>query len=309
MLFDRSVVVGAGVRLTSLGVTSEQGQQQLFTTTGAGVELGALWTPHALPFRAGASFRGPVTTEVDPNSRIPVLPGGDRVVGDVTSAGALYLPERVTQPWDLNVGIALGIGPRRLNPRWIDPTDRSEPVEQAQAARAEARRRASDDMSARGRAADAENQLEDALDELGREHLEDETRTALKRRYRSLPRQYVLISMSMILVGAVDDAVGVEGFHGRRVTRAGQTVTVSPRLGIETELVPNWMKVRAGTYGEPTRFDTGRNRLHATLGFDTKLFGWTVFGAFEEDTEWRFGAALVAANRYLGWGLSLGVWH
>jgi hypothetical protein len=85
----------------------------------------------------------------------------------------------------------------------------------------------------------------------------------------------------------------------------------SPRLGLETEAVPNWVKLRAGTYGEPTRFDTpnARGRLHGTLGFDVKLFPWTVFGLFHESTVWRVSAALDAAERYLNTSFGVGVWH
>jgi len=86
---------------------------------------------------------------------------------------------------------------------------------------------------------------------------------------------------------------------------------VSPRLGLETEAVPDWVKVRAGTYGEPTRFSASKaaGRLHGTLGFDVKLFSWSVFGVFHESTSWRVGAVLDAAERYLSWGLTAGIWH
>ena len=85
----------------------------------------------------------------------------------------------------------------------------------------------------------------------------------------------------------------------------------SPRLGIESEVVPEWLKLRGGTYVEPTRFshEDARARLHGTLGFDLKVFPWTVFGLFHEGTEWRVGGSLDAAVRYLGWGVSIGVWH
>ena len=105
------------------------------------------------------------------------------------------------------------------------------------------------------------------------------------------------------------DAVGIESFLQRVVARSGERVSLSPRLGIETEFVPNWVRVRMGTYGEPTRFVTSSNRLHGTFGFDVKLFPWSVFGLFEDGTEWRLSAAVDAAPRYLGWGAGIGVWH
>ena len=76
-------------------------------------------------------------------------------------------------------------------------------------------------------------------------------------------------------------------------------------------MVPNWLRLRAGTYGEPTRFESrgAKSRLHGTLGFDQKLFPWTVFGIFDDGTEWKLSAALDGARHYLGWGVSVGLWR
>src|SRR5205823_6291441 len=120
---------------------------------------------------------------------------------------------------------------------------------------------------------------------------------------------YVLISMSVLVTGQTADAVGVESFLQRVVARSGERLGFSPRLGVETEFVPKWVIGRIGTYGEPSRFVTSSNRLHGTLGFDVKLFPWTVFGLFEDGSEWRLSAAVDAAPRYLGWAVSVGVWH
>jgi hypothetical protein len=80
---------------------------------------------------------------------------------------------------------------------------------------------------------------------------------------------------------------------------------------MESEVVPRWLVLRAGSYGEPTRFSGlgAKPRLHGTFGFDLKLFPWTVFGLFDEDTEWRVSAAMDGARSYFSWGLSIGIWH
>ena len=82
-------------------------------------------------------------------------------------------------------------------------------------------------------------------------------------------------------------------------------------MGVETELIPNWLRVRGGSYLEPTRFNSNQKgaRLHATFGFDQKVLPWNVFGAFPDDTEWRVGGSLDASRSYLGWGVSIGVWR
>jgi hypothetical protein len=84
---------------------------------------------------------------------------------------------------------------------------------------------------------------------------------------------------------------------------------------VESEIIPHWVKLRAGSYYEPTRFRTSPSgekltgRLHGTFGLDAKLFPWSVFGLFDEGTEWRAGGAIDQADGYFGWSVSIGVWH
>ena len=115
--------------------------------------------------------------------------------------------------------------------------------------------------------------------------------------------------MSLVVTGPTPEAVGIESFLQRVVERSGERLSLSPRLGIETEFIPGWLKTRIGTYGEPTRFITSSNRLHGTFGFDVKLFRWSVFGLFDDGSEWRLSAAVDGAPRYLGWAAGIVVWH
>ena len=321
MFFDGQLVLGVGTRALTLTVINENAptaEQDLFTTRGAGVEVGALLMLRNQPFRIGAAFRSAVTTEADADATgLEVQSDGDLVAPDESDpTNAFWLPERASLPWDLNVGLAIQLGPRPFNPRWVDPAERIDRAERALQSRA-AERRYRRDLELRrlgggdraARALDAQREIDQTMDELYVERVEEETRSALKTRYAQMARRYVLISMSLVVTGAVEEAVGVESFLQRVVDRSGRRIVYSPRLGVETEIVPNWLKVRAGAYGEPSRFSAGTDRLHGTLGFDAKLFPWTVFGLFEEGTQWRFGAVLDAARRYLGWGISLGVWH
>jgi hypothetical protein len=56
---------------------------------------------------------------------------------------------------------------------------------------------------------------------------------------------------------------------------------VSPRVGV---VIPTLLKVRAGTYVEPSRFDTSEARAHGTAGLDVKLIRWNVFGLWPTTT-------------------------
>ena len=322
--FDGQLVLGGGLRVLELDVnnpSAPSGQTKLFTTVGVGVEAGVLWAPTHEPFRLGAAFRSAVSTNPDPKSRILPNREGDRIIGDAADpANAFWLPDRVDQPWDLNLGLAVQIGSRPFNEPWLDPKERIDTARLA-IARREAERRyrrailarrfaaagAPDEASER--ALDAELDEDRAFDELHVARVARELRQRMKLAYARLPRPYALLSVSLVLIGPLNDSVGIESFLQRVVLRSGENLVYSPRLGLETEVVPGWLKLRAGTYSEPSRFATGSPRIHGTLGFDAKTFPWSTFGLFDDTTEWRVTTSLDAAARYLGWGVSVGVWH
>lgn len=314
--YEGQLVVGVGSRGTGLVIENENpapGQSgELFSTDGAALELGMLWAPHDQPFRVGAALRSEVLTG-EPSSDVANVSNGDRVIGDPTSADAFYLPEKIKLPWDINVGVAIQLGPRPMNPRWHNPNRVLEAYERHVARRARAQQRPAEqpppeDAASAGEdgALVAELRLEENVEQQRRE---GEVRSRLKARYEAMRRFYVLVSGSVLVTGPVENGVGVESFLQRRVDRSGEVATFSPRLGVETEVIPHWLKVRGGSYREPTRFRRGAPRLHGTLGFDLKLFPWTVFGLFEDGTQWRVSSALDGARHYFGWGLSLGVWR
>jgi hypothetical protein len=153
----------------------------------------------------------------------------------------------------------------------------------------------------------------EATDEAARDQaelasVERATRAHLKARFERMNRRYLMVSAALFANGQVANAVGVESFFERTVNRSGESVTVSPRLGIESELVPSWFILRAGTYLEPTRFASNEAgaRLHATSGFDLRLGAWNVFGAWPDSYVWRLRASLDVSRDYLNWGLAIG---
>jgi hypothetical protein len=106
------------------------------------------------------------------------------------------------------------------------------------------------------------------------------------------------------------NGVGVESFFSQAVERSGRRTSWSPRLGVEGEPLADGLLLRAGTYLEPTRFDTSSPRLHSTAGFDVHVpVAWSAFGLFDDDTTFRVGGALDSAERYFAWTASLGIWR
>lgn len=103
-------------------------------------------------------------------------------------------------------------------------------------------------------------------------------------------------------------SIGIEDFLDQRVVPFGQTLTVSPRLGVETELVPHYVKVRTGTYVEPSRFEEGAPRQHFTAGVDFRLFVFNPLGLLSA-APMRLRLVADVAPRYTNYGFALGTWH
>lgn len=119
---------------------------------------------------------------------------------------------------------------------------------------------------------------------------------------RSLTRPYLLVAADAIVTGPSKDAVGVAALVGAEARPVGQRVTVGGRLGIESEIIADWLVLRAGSYYEPSRFEAG-GRVHGTGGLDVRV-PFTLW-----DWRLRLTGAVDAAPAYLNAGLGLGLWH
>jgi hypothetical protein len=318
---DGQLLVGVGMRTTGLSVTKERAtsvaSQQLFSTVGTGFETGFIWRPTDWQIRVGGAYHGGFNTQASPKSQTFILYQGD-------PNNQLYLPTRVALPWDVNLGFAAQIGPRPLNPRWVDPSSVLEPMWRYLEWRAHERDRRVRAAEARSvvdeslherrrrlRKLRAELRAEAELDDHERARVEKDLARRLRQRYHDQARFFVLVTTSLMISGSVENAVGIESMLDRTVQRSGERLSVSPHVGVETELWPHWLRLRGGSYLEPSRFASNQKgaRLHATFGFDQKVFPWNVFGTFPEDTEWRVSGSLDAGRSYLGWGVSIGVWR
>jgi hypothetical protein len=313
---DGQLIVGVGDRIATLAVNkgNSTSQQDLFNTVGNGYEAGFVVRPNDYQFRIGGAIRSGVTTRASRDSESVLYPGDP--------SNELYLPARVTVPWDLDLGLAIQLGPRPLNPVWVDPSVELERVKRFLRWRElerERRRRAElqrvellhGDVVAAARALDEDMALEGALDDVTRARAEADLDAEIRRRLRELRRFHVLLLSSLVISGPAREAVGVESFLERVAQRSGASLSYSPRFAVETETVPNWLRLRAGSYHEPNRFPSNRQggRVHGTLGFDAKLFPFDGFGLFHEGTTWRVSGSLDAARNYFGWSVAIGVWH
>jgi hypothetical protein len=69
------------------------------------------------------------------------------------------------------------------------------------------------------------------------------------------------------------------------------------------------MKVRVGSYVEPTRFATSAARLHTTFGIDINVLKWNVFGLWPDDYRWQISASFDIAAEYQAVSLGIGGWY
>ncbi|HVY44464.1 MAG TPA: hypothetical protein VHB21_01245, partial [Minicystis sp.] len=124
-LFGDQLVLGGGARILAVQF---QAPGANLTEAGVAPEVGVLVRPDWQSFRVGATFRAPVDAGA-------FLGAGQKGADGVARAGGLVLPDHVVEPWELELGVAVQVGPRPLNPRWIDPADQDHEVEERFAAR------------------------------------------------------------------------------------------------------------------------------------------------------------------------------
>lgn len=317
-MLGNQLIVGGGARLCTLGLTPRDNEASL-TMVGAAPEFGIIVRPDWEPYRIGATVRFPV--HGGPFFGGPVVTHAD---GTKTVAG-LVLPEDVVLPWEIEVGAAYQIGPRPLNPNWIEPTLQDAPMRAWFSSRREARRRAREvelatlaDPSARearARELEKEDEAIEAKDRAEEKRLYKRLQASRRDRYWSLPREHLLITAEVLLTGPVNSGVSIQRFLGQNqgtdasvIGTSGANVSASARFGLETEPIPGLMHTRMGTYFEPGRLDGRVYRQHFTFGADLRLFSTTWFGLVPL---MRYKAQAYAdfSPRYQSISVSLGVWH
>jgi hypothetical protein len=181
---------------------------------------------------------------------------------------------RAHVPWDVAFGFAYQFGKRPLNPPLVTPE---------RFARA---------WVTNGKPSKADIERADK---------------ALFERYQRLQRWYLLISTELSVAEADGDHAGIEEVW----TDGASDVRpiISPRIGLESEVVPHHLRLRAGSYYEPARIGLSPSRVHGTGGFDVRLFEWDVFGLIKPFDYWQLSIAADGARSYLNTSFSIGFWH
>ena len=219
--------------------------------------------------------------------RDPASPVGDRQVFQVT--GGSFEAGGIWRPWrkDLRVGaaIALPVSGR-------DPTINTDPTSCPSA--------------------------QDCYGYILPERIEVPWQITLGAAWRFSPTEWnqwvggywrdekaLLVAADVVMTGWSPDAYGLEAFADRQLQRSGKHVVYSIRGGAEYEWVPGRLRVRAGSYWEPGRFEGVSGRIHGTFGLDVRVFQFNLWG-------WHRGRLSMTgdiASRYTNIGVSVGFWH
>lgn len=113
-------------------------------------------------------------------------------------------------------------------------------------------------------------------------------------------RRYLMLTADVVVTAPSTDAVGVASFLAQQPERSGKYFSLSVRAGAESEVIPDRLVVRAGTYHEPDRFASGFGRVHGTAGADVRVtWGW----------RWKVSSSIDVAQDWLNFGLGVGFWH
>ncbi len=299
--WKHQLVVGVGLQGVTMNLASNI--IPLAPPSGIAPEAGMLLKLNDEPWRFGASVRAPVS-------------GG--VNGDLASQSGYIPPSSVVWPAEIELGFAIQLGPRPLNPRWTDPSSEIAPLRERIEAQRDAR--TADDSLAlanipEGPAREVKRReldsrehairrVEDARIDAEEKRIRDEH----DARYSNWPRPHLLVVADAVITAPVDKAVAVSSFLDQKLESYGRSWTVSPRLGLEGEPFVDRFKLRFGSYLEPSLFDGGSSRQHFTFGGDLKLFQWDFFGVLAKTT-WQLSFATDLAPRYSNWGIGFGVWR
>lgn len=305
-LFEAQLALGAGTRSLAMGF---DGSDTDYYYVGVAPEAGLLVRPNNLPFRFGATFRMPVEAG-------PIFTKPKSSDGGPARTGKLTFPDRVVQPWEIEVGVAVQIGARPLNVPFVDPDNEDDHAQaliaKARAERAQHRR----ELLRLARTPEEERALNEQLDTRDADLQAQEDGYFLRERdrilgrlddaYASLPRQRFLILLSLVTSGSVENGVGLERFLAQNeegakpagvIGSAGAETNFSPRFGIEAEPIDNRLILRAGSYYEPNRFKQV-GRQHFTFGAQLKVLSTDLFGLLPQELAYGVEAGIDLAPRY-----------
>lgn len=317
---DGQLIIGAGLRILRQRAYLSKDflvrGQDLSKSLGLGAEVGVMVRPHHKPWSLGASLFPQLSTGLRNGGNVTETPDGDLVIG------SFFLPRDTRLPTTGSVGFSYQFGRRPSNPPWVSAgklasdelarlDHRKQRMKEKEQEELEAaRQRGGPDLALCLQLIEQRYARKYAELKQSRKEMKKLAWDQLRQQYRwDWPRRYYLLTADLWFNGRLNNAVGIESFLFQTVQRSGERITISPRLGFETEVWPTRMKLRAGTYLEPSRFEQTKARVHGTFGFDVSLFKWDVFGLWPDDYRWQITSAFDFTRAYAAFSFGIGGWY
>jgi len=114
-----------------------------------------------------------------------------------------------------------------------------------------------------------------------------------------------LVASDLLFTAASENAVGVESVLAQKIQPIGTHTTTSFRIGSELETLSGRLRLRLGSYYEPSNFEGVSSRTHLTGGFEVRMFHTSNFGEYD----WGLTFTADSARDYLGMFVALGFWY
>ena len=314
-IWNQQLIFGLGPRIVALSMSSNAdaaAHEPLVDISGMAPQFGMLIRPNHAPWRIGLNYRTPVRGSIRSTHNVTVDDFGILRVFDFPIPSSVYIP------WEIRAGFSLQLGPRPLNPTWVNPVAH-EQRERQRILDGQRQRYANRNKQLRLIANPQERQAyEKRIDEeevylrhqeeIILQQVADRLQQQRDTVFSRLPRDYLLVVAEVLITGSSPDAISVESFLSRTKRRTGQDLSISPRLGLESEPIRGYLKTRLGTYVEPSRFRNHSYRQHVTFGFDLRVFrfpGWWILSP----AHYRISGMTDLAPRYTNIGFSFGSWY
>jgi hypothetical protein len=114
-----------------------------------------------------------------------------------------------------------------------------------------------------------------------------------------------MVASDLLFTEASENAVGVESVLAQKVQPVGTHNTASFRIGSELETMPGRLRLRLGSYYEPSNYEGVDSRTHLTGGFEARMFHTSYLGEYD----WSLTYTVDSARDYLNMFVALGFWY
>jgi hypothetical protein len=114
-----------------------------------------------------------------------------------------------------------------------------------------------------------------------------------------------LVASDLLFTASSENAVGVESVLAQKIQPVGTHNTTSVRIGSELETMPGRLRLRLGSYYEPSNYEGVQSRTHLTGGFEVRMFHTSYWGEYD----WSLTYTVDSARDYLNMFVALGFWY